>query len=62
MNKIKFFDSTLRDGSHAIKRNVRLGRKNSRYIEVLEGLEVGEEVVTSPYTSYQDMDRLSLTN
>ena len=50
------------DGNQAIKRNVRLGRKNSRYIEVLDGLEVGEEVVTSPYTSYQDMDRLSLSN
>jgi HlyD family secretion protein len=37
---------------------VRLGRRNSRFIEVLDGLEVGERVVTSPYTSYQDMQRL----
>ncbi len=50
------------DSSQAVKRNVRLGRRNSRYIEVLDGLEVGEEVVTSPYSSYQNMDRLNLTN
>ncbi len=49
------------DGSQAIKRTVRLGRRNSRYIEVLEGLEVGERVVTSPYTSFVDMDRLKLS-
>jgi HlyD family secretion protein len=50
------------DNSQAIRRTVRLGRRNSRYIEVLEGLEHGEQVVTSPYSSYQDMDRLSLGN
>ena len=49
------------DGSQAIKRTVRLGRRNSRFIEVLEGLEVGERVVTSPYTSFVDMDRLKLS-
>ncbi|NVJ69994.1 MAG: efflux RND transporter periplasmic adaptor subunit [Alphaproteobacteria bacterium] len=49
------------DGTQAIKRTVRLGRRNSRYIEVLEGLEVGERVVTSPYTSFVDMDRLKLS-
>ena len=48
-------------GTEAIKRSVRLGRRNSRYIEVLEGLEVGEKVVTSPYTSYQDLQRLNLS-
>jgi HlyD family secretion protein len=50
------------DKAQAVKRNVRLGRRNSRFIEVLEGLEVGEEVVTSPYSSYQDMERLKLSN
>ncbi len=47
------------DGSQAIKRNVRLGRRNNQFIEVIEGLELGEEVVTSPYSSYQDMQRLN---
>ena len=48
------------DGQRAVKRNVRLGRRNVRDIEVLDGLEVGEQVITSPYTNYLDMDRLEL--
>ena len=46
------------DGTEAVRRNVRLGRRNTDYIEVLDGLEPGERVVTSPYTNYVDMDRL----
>ncbi len=48
------------DGTRAVKRNVRLGRRNLKFIEVLDGLEPGELVVTSPYTNYLDMDRLEL--
>jgi HlyD family secretion protein len=48
------------DGNQAVRRTVRLGRRNSRFIEVIEGLDVGEKVVTSPYTSYQDMALLKL--
>lgn len=48
------------DGARAVKRNVRLGRRNLKFIEVLDGLEPGEQVVTSPYTNYLDMDRLEL--
>ncbi|WP_394176060.1 efflux RND transporter periplasmic adaptor subunit [Thalassotalea litorea] len=48
------------DGRNAIRRNVRLGRRNNRFIEVLEGLEVNEKVITSPYASFIDMERLNL--
>ena len=48
------------DGSEAIRRTVRLGRRNTDYIEVLDGLEPGEKVITSPYTSFVGMDRLVL--
>ena len=48
------------DGSKAVKRSVRLGRRNVRFIEVVDGLEPGEMVITSPYTNYLDMDRLEL--
>jgi len=48
------------DGTEALKRPVRLGRRNVDFIEVLDGLEAGEKVVTSPYTSYAGMDRLAL--
>jgi HlyD family secretion protein len=49
------------DGSSAVRRNVRLGRRNSRFIEVLDGLQAGEHVVTSPYTAFLDKDRLQIT-
>ena len=48
------------DGKEAIKRTVRLGRRNTNFIEVLDGLEPGEQVITSPYTSFVSMDRLNL--
>ena len=48
------------DRSAAVKREVRLGRRNADYVEVLEGLEPGERVITSPYTGFADKDRLDL--
>jgi HlyD family secretion protein len=48
------------DSTEAVKRSVRLGRRNTDFIEVLDGLEAGERVITSPYTSYVGMDRLTL--
>ena len=47
-------------GGEAVKRSVRLGRRNTKFIEVLDGLEPGEKVITSPYTSFVGMDRLNL--
>ncbi len=49
------------DGHSAVRRNVRLGRRNSRFIEVLDGLKPGEKIVTSPYTGFLDKDRLDIT-
>jgi HlyD family secretion protein len=50
------------DGGTAVKRQVRLGRRNPDYIEVLDGLDAGERVITSPYTGFADKDRLDLSN
>jgi HlyD family secretion protein len=49
------------DGRSAARRNVRLGRRNNDYIEVLGGLDPGERVITSPYTGFVERDRLSLS-
>ncbi len=49
------------DGGSAVKRPVRMGRRNSDFIEVLDGLDPGERVITSPYTGFAERDRLSLT-
>jgi HlyD family secretion protein len=47
-------------GDQAIKRNIRLGRQNPQYFEVIEGLEPGEQVITSSYDGFGDIDRLIL--
>lgn len=48
------------DGREAVKRAVRLGRRNADFIEILDGLQPGEKVLTSPYTGFADKDRLVL--
>lgn len=48
------------NGDEALKRNVRLGKQNSRYYEVLEGLQPGEEVITSNYDSFGTAERIVL--
>ena len=48
------------DGRSAVRRNVRLGRRNADHIEVLDGLQAGERVITSPYTGFAERARLSL--
>jgi len=49
------------DGRTAVRRDVRLGRRNARFIEVLDGLRHGEKVVTSPYAGFLDKDRLNIS-
>ena len=47
-----------KEGSKAVKREIRIGRQNPQYYEVLEGLEPGEQVITSGYDTYGDSDIL----
>ena len=47
-----------KDGKKASKREIRIGRQNPQYYEVLEGLEPGEKVITSGYDTYGDSDVL----
>lgn len=49
------------DGTFATKRQVQLGRHNSKYIEVLNGLELGEYIVSSSYSGYEDKDVLEIS-
>ncbi|HMB63315.1 MAG TPA: efflux RND transporter periplasmic adaptor subunit [Eudoraea sp.] len=48
------------DGDEALKRSIRIGKQNSRYYEVIEGLEEGETVITSNYDNFGDADRIVL--
>ena len=47
-----------KDGNKAVKREIRIGRQDPQYYEVLEGLEPGETVITSGYDTYGDSDVL----
>ena len=47
-----------KEGTKAVKREIRIGRQNPQYYEVMEGLEPGEKVITSGYETYGDSDVL----
>ncbi len=46
------------EGGKAIKREIRIGRQNPQFYEVLEGLDPGEKVITSGYDNFGDNDIL----
>ncbi|GAB2930642.1 efflux RND transporter periplasmic adaptor subunit [Rheinheimera gaetbuli] len=48
------------DGTSASKRSIVLGKINQNYFEVLEGLEVGEMVITSSYNGFDKSEILHL--
>jgi HlyD family secretion protein len=54
-NWIYVLDAT---GSYAVKREIRIGRQNTRYYEVLDGLEPGEEVIVSSYDAFGHKDKI----
>ncbi|MGX5818355.1 efflux RND transporter periplasmic adaptor subunit [Chitinophaga lutea] len=45
-------------GGRAAKRNISLGRKNPVYFEVLEGLQPGDQVITSSYENFGNKEVL----
>jgi len=45
-------------GNYAVKRQIKLGRQNPDFFEVLDGLQPGDKVVTSSYDTYGDIDKL----
>lgn len=63
-----FFQSTgghkayvlSRDGKSATLRDIRIGRQNTQYYEVLEGLHPGERIITSSYKSFGDAKKIIL--
>ncbi|MGB5982340.1 MAG: HlyD family efflux transporter periplasmic adaptor subunit [Nonlabens sp.] len=48
------------DGSRAYKVPIKLGSQNTKYYEVLEGLEPGDRVITNSYDSYGEVEELVL--
>lgn len=43
-----------KNGKKAYRRNIRIGRQNPQYYEILEGLEPGEKVIISGYEAYKN--------
>jgi HlyD family secretion protein len=48
------------DGNRAVKRDVKLGRKNPENFEILEGLQPGDKVITSSYENFGNNEVLIL--
>ncbi len=46
------------DGGKAVRREIRIGRQNPQFYEVLEGLAPGEKVITSGYDNFGDNEVL----
>jgi HlyD family secretion protein len=49
-----------KSGKYAEKRTIQIGRQNPVYYEVLEGLEPGEQVITSSYEIFGTNERVEL--
>src|SRR5690606_16247532 len=47
-------------GDFAIKRQVKIGKQNPQYYEIIEGLEPGEQVITYSYDNFGETDKLIL--
>lgn len=48
------------DGDQLLKRKVQLGDSNYEYVEVISGLEPGDQVVVSDMASYKDKNKLKV--
>lgn len=48
------------NGKEALKREIRIGRQNPQYYEVLDGLEPGESVIVSGYERFGGKEKLIL--
>lgn len=46
------------NGREAVRRQIRIGRQNPQYYEVLEGLKPGEQVITSSYDSFGEVEKI----
>ncbi|HNW72400.1 MAG TPA: efflux RND transporter periplasmic adaptor subunit [Bacteroidales bacterium] len=49
-----------KSGRYATKRNIKIGRKNPQYYEVMDGLAPGEQVIVSDYAMFGDNDKVEL--
>ena len=48
------------NGQAADKRQIRIGRQNPSYYEVLDGLMKGEKIITSSYEAFKDYESITI--
>ena len=48
------------DGDVAYKREIRIGRQNSQYYTIEDGLQVGDKVIISGYETFGDAEQLNI--
>ncbi|MFA5849516.1 MAG: HlyD family efflux transporter periplasmic adaptor subunit [Bacteroidales bacterium] len=49
-----------KSGKFAIRKNIKTGRKNPQYYEVIEGLAPGDQVIVSDYSIFGNNDKVEL--
>jgi HlyD family secretion protein len=50
----------VEDGRYAVRTRTQLGRSSVSTIEVIEGLSVGDEIILSDMSQWDEQDRLRL--
>ncbi|WP_374551352.1 efflux RND transporter periplasmic adaptor subunit [Flavobacterium sp.] len=66
LSKGSFYEDTsgkwifVVNGNKAEKRDIKIGRENPLYYEILDGLKEGEKVVTSTYKDYKEVEVLNI--
>ena len=51
-----------KESDKAYRTNIRIGRQNPDYYEVLEGLQEGDKVIVNSYENYKDIQELIIKN
>lgn len=49
-----------KSGEFATKRNIKIGKQNPLYYEVLDGLMPGEQIISSSYEQFKNADKIKL--
>ncbi|MDR7123083.1 HlyD family efflux transporter periplasmic adaptor subunit [Rheinheimera soli] len=49
-----------KDGNTATRRNIQIGMQNRQFYQVIDGLELGDKVITSSYQTFNNADEIIL--
>ncbi|HLJ25919.1 MAG TPA: hypothetical protein VKY85_04360 [Candidatus Angelobacter sp.] len=55
-----FLFKLVNHGTEAVRVNVRLGRSSVDAVEVLDGLSVGDKVILSDMSNWENVDRIHI--